>query len=75
MKKFLVLGIMKKENLELETQKINQQFKKLNFLKIKKLLIFKVDGVIHQQLIKMVKYFLGVIMEMVKLEMEIMKIN
>ena len=47
MKKFLVLGIMKKENLELETQKINQQFKKLNFLKIKKLLIFKLENIIH----------------------------
>ncbi len=75
MKKFLVLDIMVLENLELETQKIIQQFKKLNFLKIKKLLIFKVEVLIHQQLIKMVKYFLGVGIIEVKLEMEIMKIN
>ena len=47
MKKFLVLDIMVLENLELETQKIIQQFKKLNFLKIKKLLIFKVEVLIH----------------------------
>ncbi len=75
MKKFLVLDIMVMENLELETQKIIQQFKKLNFLKIKKLLIFKLENIIHQQLIKMVKYFLWVEIIMVKLEMEIMKIN
>ena len=47
MKKFLVLDIMVMEDLELETQKIIQQFKKLNFLKIKKLLIFKVEFIIH----------------------------
>jgi hypothetical protein len=47
MKKFLVLDIMDLEDLELETQKIIQQFKKLNFLKIKKLLIFKLELFIH----------------------------